>query len=147
MAALSRGLALGAVGLILAVCASVGLVAVFVADFDATSRSTPAADDPQVIAGSRVADTCTVCHALFPDDQPRVGPPLWNIVGADKARFEGYAYSPALAAATGLWTEAELHAFLRDPHGFLPGTRMVFDGIDADQPRADLILFLSTLQD
>lgn len=109
--------------------------------------SGPASDDPRVLAGAQVAEDCVVCHALRRDDPPRVGPTLWEIVGAEKARVDGYAYSPALARAEGDWTVDSLDAFLLDPHGFLPGTRMTFEGIEDDDARADLIAYLQTLQD
>ena len=103
--------------------------------------------DPILSAGQQAAEDCRVCHALYPWDQYRVGPTLWEIVGADKARMEGYAYSRALATAEGVWSESELDAFLEDPHGFLPGTRMIFDGITNDDHRKSLVAFLVTLQD
>ena len=108
----------------------------------------PSLDDPLVAVGRDAArEDCTVCHALYRADPHRVGPPLWNIVGAEKARFDGYAYSQALATAEGVWSEAELDAFLEDPHGFLPGTRMTFEGISDEATRQALVVFMSTLQD
>ena len=44
-------------------------------------------------------------------------------------------------------TLESLNAFLLDPHGYLPGTRMTFEGIEDDEARANLIVFLSSLQD
>lgn len=137
-----RAIALG-----LTAVGAAALAAIFLVFWGDAGPAAPDPDDPRVIAGADAAADCAVCHALRRTDAPRVGPPLWDIVGADKARIDGYAYSRALANAEGLWTEAELDAFLRDPHGFLPGTRMVFDGIEDDDARADLVLFLSTLRD
>ncbi|NBC32173.1 MAG: hypothetical protein GVY13_05795 [Alphaproteobacteria bacterium] len=105
-------------------------------------------EDPVVAAGLIATDeNCTVCHALYRDDPFRVGPSLWEIVGAEKARMDGYAYSQALANAEGRWTEAELDAFLADPHGFMPGTRMTFSGLASPETRREIIVFLSTLED
>lgn len=67
-------------------------------------------------------------------------------MGAEKARIDGYAYSRALAASEGVWTEADMDAFLEDPHGFIPGTRMIFDGLSNDEQRRSLVAFLGTLE-
>lgn len=107
-----------------------------------------APDDPVVAAGRLATqENCTVCHALYRDDAFRVGPSLWNIVGAEKARMSGYAYSRALAEAEGRWTVAELDAFLADPHGFMPGTLMTFSGLADAETRGEIIVFLATLED
>ncbi len=100
--------------------------------------------DPVVERGRQVVEACTVCHAIARQDPPRVGPPLWGIVDAPKARTNGFGYSAALAAADGTWDAASLDAFLRDPQGYLPGTAMVFDGIADDRDRASAIAYLRT---
>ena len=100
--------------------------------------------DPAVERGRQVVEACTVCHAIARQDPPRVGPPLWDIVDAPKARTDGFGYSAALAAADGIWDAASLDAFLRDPQGYLPGTAMVFNGIADDDDRASAIAFLRT---
>ena len=134
-------------GIGLIVILGMGAVAGFLA-IDGNSRGQGGiADDPVITAGRQSAEDCTVCHALYRNDPHRVGPSLWGIVGAEKARMDGYAYSRALATAEGVWSVAELDAFLKDPHGFLPGTRMVFEGLPNDAERGALLSFLTILQD
>ena len=103
--------------------------------------------DPAVAAGRQVAEACTVCHGLERSSPFRVGPPLWDIVGAPKARFDGFGYTRALALAGGRWNEAELDAFLADPAAHHPGTSMIFAGLDDAADRANLIAYLKTLTD
>ncbi len=98
-------------------------------------------------AGERLAQQCVVCHGLGRSGLQRSGPTLWAIVGAPKARIEGFGYSPALARAGGVWTEGELDSFLTDPHGFMPGNAMPYDGIRNPDQRADLIGYMRTLHD
>ncbi len=100
--------------------------------------------NPLVERGRQVVEACTVCHAIARQDPPRVGPPLWGIVDAPKARTNGFGYSAALAAADGVWDDASLDAFLRDPQAYLPGTAMVFNGIADDADRAGAIAYLRT---
>ena len=101
-------------------------------------------DGPGVERGRQVVEACTVCHAIARQDPPRVGPPLWGIVDAPKARTDGFGYSAALATAGGTWDAASLDAFLKDPQGYLPGTAMVFNGIADDGDRTSAIAYLRT---
>jgi len=89
------------------------------------------------------ADGCVVCHSVEENGPLRSAPPLWGIVGADKARFEWYGYSQALARADGIWTEAELDEYLTDPDAFLPGTAKTLIGIPDEQERSDVIEYLA----
>ena len=89
------------------------------------------------------ADGCVVCHSVEKNGPLRSAPPLWGIVGADKARFEWYGYSRALAQADGTWTEAALDEYLADPDAFLPGTKKTLIGIQDEQERAEVISYLA----
>jgi cytochrome c len=93
------------------------------------------------------ADECVVCHSLAKGGTLRSAPPLWGIVGAPKARFDWFGYSPALARAGGVWTEEELDAYLADPDAFLPGTKKSLIGIPDERERAEVIAFLASLAD
>ena len=93
------------------------------------------------------ADGCVVCHSVEKNGTLRSAPPLWGIVGAEKARFAWFGYSQALARADGVWNEAELDAYLSDPDAFLVGTSKTLIGIPDDQERAEVIAFLATLTD
>ena len=48
-------------------------------------------------------------------------------------------YTPALKQLGGQWNKQRLNDFLRDPQGMVPGTSMVFPGIDDDRQRAELV--------
>jgi cytochrome c len=89
------------------------------------------------------ADACVVCHSVEANGPFRSAPPLWGIVGADKARFKWFGYSLALERAGGTWTPAELDAYLTDPDAFLPGTAKTLSGIPDKQQRAELIAYLA----
>ena len=122
--------------------ASAGVLALIVRYSGPTTAA-----DPILEHGRLVAETCTVCHAIGRNDPPRVGPPLWGIVDAPKARTDGFGYSDALVRAGGTWDDASLNAFLRDPQGYLPGTDMVFAGIADERDRASLIAYLRSRAD
>ena len=98
------------------------------------------AGDP--IAGERVFAQCASCHSLELGDH-RTGPSLSKIVGTQAGSVEGFDYSPASRSSDITWSEEALDAFIENPRDVIPGTRMIFLGINDAQDRADLIAFLS----
>ena len=88
---------------------------------------------------------CAACHMIGEGAINRIGPHLNGIVGRALGGAEGYRYSPALldkSAEVGTWTEDALDTFLANPRGFMPGTSMVFRGMNAAQDREDLVAYL-----
>ena len=96
-------------------------------------------------AGKKIARKCTGCHTLNMGGAARIGPNLWNIVGAAKARSAGFGYSSAMRRQGGKWTYEDLSAFLESPRAYLKGTKMAFAGVKKARDRANLIAFLRSL--
>jgi len=99
------------------------------------------------VEGEKAAKKCSSCHSFEKGGANKIGPNLYGIVGADKARIDGFAYSTALQNAAGNWTFEALDAFLRSPKDAVPGTKMAFAGIRKDTERADLLIYLRSLAD
>lgn len=98
-------------------------------------------------SGKSLAKKCLMCHTFEKNGANRVGPNLWNIVNADKAKVENYKYSPALSSKGGKWDEENLFHFLNKPAQYIPGTKMTFAGFSKPQDGADVIAYLKTLTD
>ncbi len=98
-------------------------------------------------AGEKIARRCVTCHTFDKDGANKIGPNLWNIVGAPHAHRDDYQYSPAMRAAEGAWTFEALDAYLDAPRQVVPGTKMTFAGLKDPKQRADLIAWLRTLSD
>jgi cytochrome c len=100
-----------------------------------------------VEAGKDIARQCLQCHSFEKGGAKKIGPNLWNIIGAKKAHEADFAYSKALQDKGGTWTYADLNHFLAKPREFLSGTKMTFAGLKKVQQRADVIAYLRTLSD
>jgi cytochrome c len=98
-------------------------------------------------AGAKDARKCAACHAFEEGGPAKIGPPLWGVIGRDIASVEGFAYSAALAGKEGAWDYQTLDAFLAEPRGWAPGTKMAFAGVKKPEERADVILYLRSLSD
>ncbi|MFQ5625566.1 MAG: c-type cytochrome [Methyloligellaceae bacterium] len=85
---------------------------------------------------------CAACHSL----QPGVhlsGPSLAGLWGKKAASIAGYGrYTEALKKAGIVWDEDTLNAWLAEPQAMVPGTTMMFRGIEKDETRVNLIAFL-----
>jgi cytochrome c len=96
--------------------------------------------------GAKVFKQCVACHSVD-DMKNKVGPSLKGIVGRKAATVDGFKYSQGMLAkgAGGVvWDEATLTTYLPDPRGFVPGTKMAFNGVKKPDDVANLIAFLKT---
>ena len=87
---------------------------------------------------------CRACHTLTEGGARLTGPNLWGVLGRQVGAKEGFAYSPAMQAADFAWDTANLERWLDDPRQFMPGNRMIFNGIHDADDRRDLIAYIAT---
>ena len=107
----------------------------------------PPAQQADAAHGKTVASrVCSACHSLDRGGPVRVGPPLWGVDGRQVASVQGFSYSGGLRNRGGNWDDASLDAFLKNPRGYAPGTRMAYPGIQNNRDRADVVAFLNTLR-
>jgi cytochrome c len=74
-----------------------------------------------------------------------MGPTMAGIVGRKAGSVNGYAYSPAMAKSGIVWNEAKLDAYMANPKGVVPGTKMAFGGVPQPEKRKAIIAYLKTL--
>lgn len=96
--------------------------------------------------GEKVFKKCVACHTVSDGGKNKVGPNLWNIVGAKSAQKEGFKYSDALKNANIVWNDENLDQWLTKPKKFLKGTKMVFVGLKKEKDRVNIISYLKTLK-
>ena len=104
----------------------------------------PAHAEGDAAKGEKVFAKCKACHEVEKGVN-KVGPTLKGVVGRKAAAVEGFKYSEAMIAkgAEGVvWDEATLTAYLPDPKGFVPKTKMMFAGLKKPEEVADVIAYL-----
>lgn len=95
--------------------------------------------------GERVfKEQCGECHSAEAG-RNRKGPTLFGVVGRAAGSIAEFAYSDAMKATSGAWSEARLDDYAAHPRRVVPGGKMKYDGLDDAQARADLIAYLATL--
>jgi cytochrome c len=103
----------------------------------ASARPAAAAD------GSKIFNLqCRTCHAA---KSSVAGPSLNGVAGRRIAGLSDFAYSQALKAKAGAWTDAALDAYLAAPGKFAPGGRMI-TAVASPADRAALVAYLKTLK-
>jgi cytochrome c len=98
-------------------------------------------------SGEKVHQRCLQCHDFSKGGPNKIGPNLYGIVGNKRAHEPSFSYSGVLANAGGTWGYDELDAFLANPRGAFPGTKMTFAGLSKQQDRINLIAWLRTQAD
>lgn len=96
--------------------------------------------------GKTLFNKCKACHSVEKGKPKGVGPNLHGVVNRAKASSEGFEYSAALKEKGGEWTFADLAGFISNPKGYVPGTKMVFNGLPPGDT-ADIIAYLATQSD
>lgn len=85
---------------------------------------------------------CAGCHSL----QPGVhlsGPSLAGLWGKKAGTVTGFGrHTKAMRKSGIIWDEDTLNAWLADPQAMVPGTTMMFRGVEKEATRVNLIAFL-----
>lgn len=99
--------------------------------------------DPE--RGRILFEGCNSCHDVGVGAVHKTGPHLNAMFGRPAGQIEGYPSSLPMTAAglRGLiWDDETLAAYLQDPLGVVPNSRMPLIGVFDEQDRADIIAYL-----
>ncbi len=97
--------------------------------------------------GAQNAKICATCHNFDKGAGPKIGPPLFGVVGRPIASIAGFAYSDSLKAVGGDWTYEALNKMITNPKSEASGTKMAYPGEADAHKRADILAYLQTLSD
>lgn len=98
-----------------------------------------------IAAGQTVTGKCASCHGFDAAGTNNIGPGLYGVVGRAPGSHAGYAYDSAIsdfAKAHPAWSYDLLYQFLKNPQGFMSGTKMTFVGLKDPQDRINVIAYL-----
>ncbi|MGB4108150.1 MAG: cytochrome c family protein [Alphaproteobacteria bacterium] len=99
-----------------------------------------------IAKGEKLSKACAACHSFQKGEPSKLGPNLWNTVGASKGSHQ-FEYSDGMKAKGGTWTYSDLNHFLFKPKAFITGTKMNFIGLKKAEDRAAMVAWLRTLAD
>jgi cytochrome c len=97
--------------------------------------------------GAQDAKICQTCHNFEKGAGPKIGPPLYGVVGRPIASVAGFAYSDSLKGVSGNWTYEEINKMITNPKWVAADTKMTFPGEKDAQRRADILAYLQILSD
>ncbi|MCC2976471.1 c-type cytochrome [Sphingomonas sp. PL-96] len=87
---------------------------------------------------------CLTCHRTA-SGANALGPSLAGLADRRAGSLPGYRYSPTMQQLGGRWNEPRLTAFLLNPNGTVPGTRMVFAGLENRKQAAEVARYVLSL--
>lgn len=94
--------------------------------------------------GEKVFAKCSACHSIEQGGANGVGPNLYGVMGAAiGSHAPGYAYSSAMASFGGQWGWEEMNQWLKNPRGYVDGTKMGFAGLSSIEDRAAVALYMN----
>ena len=92
--------------------------------------------------GKLFTKTCGGCHSIGEGARGGFGPQLNGIIGRAAGTSANYVYSEAMKNSGKTWDRETLTAYLKDPKGVVPGTRMIFWGLSDEEKIDNLLAYL-----
>jgi cytochrome c len=97
-----------------------------------------------IAAGEKVFAKCQSCHSIEAGGANGIGPNLHATMGKAVASHAGFAYSAELKAHGGNWDWDSMNEWLKNPKGYVPGTKMSFAGLTKIEDRAAVAMYLNS---
>lgn len=97
-----------------------------------------------IAAGEKAYAKCQSCHTIDAGGANGIGPNLAGVMGGSVASKGGFAYSAELKAVGGQWDWDKMDAWLKNPKGYVPGTKMSFAGLGKVEERAAIAAYLNS---
>jgi cytochrome c len=97
-----------------------------------------------IAAGEKVFAKCQSCHTIEAGGANGIGPNLHGTLGKAVATHPGFDYSAELKAHGGNWDWENINDWLKNPKGYVPGTKMSFAGLGKVEDRAAVAMYLNS---
>jgi cytochrome c len=92
--------------------------------------------------GRLLFSRCGICHNIGKSGPVKQGPTLAGLFGRKAGSIAGFRYSKAMRKSDIVWNSETLDKFLTKPKKYLPGTSMIYSGLQKPNDRRDLIQYL-----
>ena len=89
-----------------------------------------------------VFEPCAHCHQIGRGARSATGPILQGLANRKAGTLPSYPFSPAMQASGLTWDAATLDRFIAAPQAVVPGTRMIYAGMDDVERRKALVEFI-----
>jgi cytochrome c len=90
-----------------------------------------------------IFEPCAHCHQIGVGARMTTGPSLQRLTGRRAGQLAGYPFSNAMRDSALTWDPATLDRFIASPQSIVPGTRMIYAGMDDPKERKALIDFIA----
>jgi cytochrome c len=90
-----------------------------------------------------IFEPCAHCHQIGVGALMTTGPSLQGLIGRRAGQLAGYPFSDAMRDSSIVWDPATLDRFIASPQSIVPGTRMIYAGMDDPEQRKALIDFIA----
>ncbi|WP_379922534.1 c-type cytochrome [Erythrobacter sp. R86502] len=97
-----------------------------------------------IAAGEKAYSKCQSCHTIDAGAANGIGPNLAGVMGGPIASKGGFAYSAELKALGGNWDWEKMNLWLKNPKGYVSGTKMSFAGLSKVEDRAAIAAYLNS---
>ena len=97
---------------------------------------------PQQKLGKRLFIMCEACHNVNEGDPHKVGPNLYGVFGRKAGTEPGFVYSEAILGTEIVWSDETIREWLKNPNDYIPGTNMVFVGLNKEHQQDALLAYL-----
>ncbi|WP_086608574.1 c-type cytochrome [Erythrobacter donghaensis] len=97
-----------------------------------------------IAAGEKAYSKCQSCHTIDAGGANGIGPNLNGVMGGPVAAKGGFAYSAELKALGGTWDWDKMNLWLKNPKGYVSGTKMSFAGLSKVEDRAAIAAYLNS---
>jgi cytochrome c len=108
----------------------------------ALAASIGAAAAQDAAAGEKVFLKCKACHQIGEGAKNAVGPVLNGVLGRPAGTYPGYSYSDANKGSGITWDEATLKEYLKNPRTKVPGTKMIFPGLQKEDDIDNVVAYI-----
>jgi cytochrome c len=103
---------------------------------------TPGARAQDAAAGEQVFHECMPCHRIGEGAKNLLGPELNGLDGRHSGSVPSYSYSEANKKSGIVWNEESFEKYIKNPRAVVPGTKMIFPGIQDAKQIHDLWAYL-----